>query len=330
MDWLEPDYYERFACKQGACRHSCCEGWPITVSLEEYYRLLSLSCDAETRRKLDSALHRLEHPTSEEYAQLLPNFFGFCPMHRQDGRCALHADLGEGALPTVCALYPRSQRRSPHPERCCANSCEAVLELLIDRKEPLRFIGDAPDDGRFALIRALQDRRSSLPQRLMSLNGVADLPEAPTPADLAWGMSRAERLLSLVDEASDTLRPYGERLLSALAPMIDPIQLYRQSRAHFDGVLPNWENFFEHALVNHVFFRDANDQASEARALALIYALLRLLGIGCAFAGGGVSDVIDICAAAFRLFDHSGFDHDATLLFRELELDDNLGPLLVL
>jgi predicted permease len=39
---LVPDYYPAFSCKMGACRHACCEGWPISVSMKDYFTLLGL------------------------------------------------------------------------------------------------------------------------------------------------------------------------------------------------------------------------------------------------------------------------------------------------
>ena len=35
-DYLVPDYYPYFACKMGKCRAACCEGWPISFTLEDY------------------------------------------------------------------------------------------------------------------------------------------------------------------------------------------------------------------------------------------------------------------------------------------------------
>ena len=37
---LVPDYYPSFVCKAGACRTPCCEGWPVTMSMGDYFRLL--------------------------------------------------------------------------------------------------------------------------------------------------------------------------------------------------------------------------------------------------------------------------------------------------
>lgn len=106
-EYLMPDYFPDFHCKMGACRSACCEGWPISFSLTDYFRLLSVECSPDLRRKLDCAMHISDHPSPEAYAQISPRYDGQCPMRLDDGRCALHAELGDGVLAAVCRLYPR-------------------------------------------------------------------------------------------------------------------------------------------------------------------------------------------------------------------------------
>ena len=43
-EYLMPDYYPDFHCKMGTCRAACCEGWPISFSLTDYFKLLSVEC----------------------------------------------------------------------------------------------------------------------------------------------------------------------------------------------------------------------------------------------------------------------------------------------
>ena len=46
-EYLIPDYYPEFACKMGACRMACCDGWPVTFSLDDYYRLMGAECSGD-------------------------------------------------------------------------------------------------------------------------------------------------------------------------------------------------------------------------------------------------------------------------------------------
>ena len=139
-EFFAPDYLPRFRCKMGACRSACCVGWPVSVSMKNYFTLLGLPCRKELRDRLDVALRLADHPTEEEYARFTPNWLGDCPMRMEDGRCSIQAELGEDALSDVCRLYPRGVRIWEGRYECSAsNSCERTLELLWDEKEPMRI-----------------------------------------------------------------------------------------------------------------------------------------------------------------------------------------------
>ena len=79
-DFLVPDNYADFHCKCGKCRHTCCDGWAVTFPREDYFRLLSVPCSPELRRKLDTSLHladvRAEYPGKHnvtEHSAVLEN-----------------------------------------------------------------------------------------------------------------------------------------------------------------------------------------------------------------------------------------------------------------
>ena len=191
-EYLVPDYYPRFQCKIGECRHVCCDGWPVTISMKDYFRLVSINCSPELRRKLDISLHILPHPTEEGYAQIVPGYNGTCPIRMEDGRCRIQAELGEEKLAYICRLFPRGVRAKDDFECSCANSCEAVVEIFMDHPDPLNFVRmplgfDLPEikerqnifetagrgqDIRLYYIKIIQDRKQKLPERLMTL-GIA-------------------------------------------------------------------------------------------------------------------------------------------------------------
>jgi len=192
--FLSPDYFSSFSCKMGACRTACCQGWPISLSMENYFHLLGMECSPELRRKLDCGMHMADPPSPEQYAQFTPRYDGDCPLRLEDGRCALHADMGEDILPDICRLYPRgirvkNERFGGRFECSCANSCEGVLELFWGRQKPITFSEQTytfimpPHPGcmedwetygldweiRYRLIRILQNRALSVPARLLTL-----------------------------------------------------------------------------------------------------------------------------------------------------------------
>lgn len=138
-DFLVPDNYADFHCKCGQCRHTCCDGWAVTFPREDYFRLLSVPCSPELRRKLDTSLHLADDPTPERYAELLPNWEGHCPLQRADGLCALQAECGEEAISSTCRYYPRGIRTMDDDECACSASCERVVEMLLHRLPPMTF-----------------------------------------------------------------------------------------------------------------------------------------------------------------------------------------------
>ena len=243
--YLAPDYVPDFACKMGQCRAACCEGWPISFTMTDYFRLLGVDCSPELRRRLDCAMHLAPHPTEDEYAQIVPRYDGNCPLRLADGRCGLHAELGEDSLAAVCRLYPRGVRTQGGKECSCANSCEAVAELLL-RPEPLAFRPTPltltpPPEGpravlfetagreqeiRLWLIARVQDRRWPLPRRLLALGGAL---HAMDDALTAHDHARGDALLSGVETTPvpegarpdpDTLR-FGLGIMEELLAIID-------------------------------------------------------------------------------------------------------------
>ena len=373
--YLVPDYYPAFRCKQGACRTPCCEGWPISFSMQDYFRLLSIPCSTDLRRRLDGAMHLCDHPMPEHYAQISPRNDGQCPLHLPDGRCQMHAELGEEMLSAVCRLYPRGVRTGEDRECSCANSCEAVLEMLLDRAEPLRFapmplhpgLPDAPprlhffhtegreQEIRLWLISHVQNRAYPLPRRLLLL-GVAlrAVDEALTTRDstrldallkgnealrvpdtidaghdqLMAGLDAAEQMLAIMDESSRSIHDYGEAALRYFGQGEAAFARYETAAARFAEVIPGWESWFEQMLVNHMFFCQFPFQDrpvplnDEYLALCAVYALLRFLCLGWVAEHPSPDAAVDVCAAAFRLIDHTEFDRFAAPILHRLGCDD--------
>lgn len=373
--YLVPDYYPAFACKQGACRTACCEGWPISFSMQDYFRLLSVPCSAELRRKLDSSMHLCDHPMPERYAQISPRWDGQCPLHLPDGRCAMHAELGEEMLSAVCRLYPRGVRNGEDRECSCANSCEAVIELLLDHPEPLRFIpfpiihnlpeppprlhffhtAGREQEIRLWLISFLQDRSYPLPRRLLLLGqALQAVDEALTSRDedrlnalltgreaihapesidaghdqLLAGLNAAEQMLAIMDGGSRSIHDYGEAALAWFGQGEGAFRRYQQAAEGLTALLPNAESWFEHMLVNHMYFVQFPFQdrpvplKDEYLALCAVYALLRFLCLGWTAEHPTREDAVDVCAAAFRLIDHTDFDRFAAPILKSLGCDD--------
>lgn len=373
--YLVPDYYPDFCCKQGACRTACCEGWPISFSMKDYFHLLGVPCSPDLRRKLDGAMHLCSHPSQEQYAQINPRYDGMCPLHLPDGRCHLHAELGPDALSAVCRLYPRGIRTGEDREASCANSCEAVLELLLSMGRPLQFqrvplqanLPDAParlhpfhtggreQEIRLWLIRTLQEGDTPLSDRLLRLGKALHAidqaltdrddarldalltgcmthpaPEAITTGhdQLMAGLETAEEMLAVMDERSRSIRDYGEAALACFGQGEHALSRYQAAAAQFKALIPQWEIWFENMLVNHMFFSQFPFQdrpvplKDEYLALCAVYALLRFLCLGWTAEHSTLEAAVDVCAAAFRLIDHTDFDRVAALILHRMDCDD--------
>lgn len=343
-DFLMPNYFPQFSCKMGECRSACCQGWPISITMQNYFSLLGLDCRRELRDNLDRAMYLVDRPTEDEYARFLPQWDGNCRLRMEDGRCSLHAELGEDILPDICRLYPRGLRSSPGYECSCAGSCEAVLELLIRQTEPISFRTESltiqmprTSKGtvdirwqkvRLEFIRKMQDRSVSLPQR------IADIVEEPVREDWPGSLAIVRQLVERLDEFSDSIRDYGETVLEAFS---DSGERYLAAKRQFEERFPDWEIFFEHMMVNHMFFtqsprsyRPGSGQLEEFMALAAVYVLLRFLAVGWTADRESESDLIDVCAAVFRLIEHTEFDRYAPRLLKTLgctEIRDVCGLL---
>lgn len=127
-----PNYYNDFHCKGKDCRTCCCQGWNVTLSEKEYFRLMDEDCSPYLKQKIEAYVGILPHPTVDEYARINFDYNGECPLRLENGFCGLQVECGEENIAAVCRYYPRAPHQFPEP--CCSisNSCEAVLELLMD------------------------------------------------------------------------------------------------------------------------------------------------------------------------------------------------------
>lgn len=104
--FLVPNYYKNFQCKGSSCRYTCCKGWNITISLNEYLHLMSLQCSKKIRQKLDRSFVVLPNPNKDRYAIVKLTDDLNCPLQLNNGYCQLHLECGHKVLPSLCQAYP--------------------------------------------------------------------------------------------------------------------------------------------------------------------------------------------------------------------------------
>ncbi|MBQ2765420.1 MAG: flagellin lysine-N-methylase [Clostridia bacterium] len=329
-EFLFPEYYSDFACKCGDCRSTCCHGWGIALSQDDYFRIIGADYSPELRRRLDIAFRPATNPspTPERYAMISYNWLGRCPIQTDDGYCALHRECGEGAIPEICRRYPRCIRTVPIHECCTSTSCEYTLELLYRDDEPVRFVStememfdeifDAPaaaqmDIEEYKSIREktfeiLSDRSYNIDERINNLAS-------------EFGVTLPHRVMPHGDAAL-----LFEKLLkssNALAEIADDILAYyaddfETPRFTLESI-EKMDIYLEKMLVNHVFYKAfprsfANStMLQEISSLTTVRALHRYvteayIGVH----GWSIDNFVDVTAQLFRMIEHSRFDEVAS------------------
>ena len=133
MKVFAPDYYPRFRCIAGACRHSCCVGWEIDVDPEtmERYQAMSGALGAKLKRCISSAPVPHFVLSAEER----------CPFLTGQNLCEIILQAGEGALCQICADHPRFRNYwSDRIEIGLGMACEEAARLILTSPDPLHLI----------------------------------------------------------------------------------------------------------------------------------------------------------------------------------------------
>ena len=333
-EFLFPEYFADFSCKCGDCRATCCHGWGIALSQDEYFRITGAEYSPDLRRRIDVAFKPATNPapTPERYALISYNWLGKCPLQTDEGLCALHRELGESAIPTICRRYPRSVRVAPIHECCTSTSCEYTLELLYRDDEPVRFVRrevehyddeyDTPAAASLALgeyerareiaFSTIFDRMFTIDERIANLARAFDvsLPYYVMPVSDAAALY--ERLVktsgSLMELDGDVSAYYahGSDVPRFSLDSVDKMDIY-----------------LEKMFVNHIFYKafprsfEGSTVADEVAALVAVRGLHRYvteayLGVH----GWSLQNFVDVTAKLFRMIEHSRFDEIAARFVR--------------
>lgn len=330
MKYTEPKYYKTFFCKGGDCRHTCCHGWGITLSMNEYYRLLGLECEPSLRRRLDTAFYPLDAPSEERFAMVNLRYDGDCPLHAADGLCELHRQKGEGEIPSVCCMYPRSVRGNGC---CCTNSCEAVIEKLYELDGMLTFDlsereypPNGEDDSRateaaFEAIEYISDTAFPLSVRIYNYGKAIGAPVA----DFVLPPYAAMKIISdALISGSEAVEEYVSPSVYALYGEANAERRYPEAVEAFENEFPDAGRLLANILINHIFYDrfELYKMTPENRfgALCLLYALMRITVVGFALdskAKGSKNGLVDCIAGLFRYAEHSNFDENSPRLLKK-------------
>jgi len=140
-----PDYYTRFKCIAGKCRHSCCIGWEIDIDGDTYERYRNIPGEIG-RRIIDNTA------VNDGVASFVLGKDERCPFLNKDGLCDIILALGEEALCQICTEHPRfhNLRGDCYIESGVGLCCEAAADIIINNEETVRFVM-LEDDGNVTL-----------------------------------------------------------------------------------------------------------------------------------------------------------------------------------
>jgi len=306
--YLIPNYLDKFNCKCGECRNTCCVGWTVTMSLNEYFKLMNLECDQDFREKLDRGIYVCINPTAERYAYIKKNYYGDCVFHAEDGLCEIHKRFGENCISDVCRMYPKCFKNGPFYEKSCGNSCEGVLEILFDM-EKIEFTS-VNDDSKIVIdcVSIIQENEL-LKDKFIKIAKYLD-----------YNVSDEETI-----SLNDVIRILYDYLLlyqnnnHSISDYIDDIiknvdlSLYEEHKEHLYSIVPNYNDFISKVIGNHMIFTDfpfekVGHNKLSFYSLCGVYAFTTFITTIEMRNKNTITDLIDILSKIFRLVEHSKFD----------------------
>ena len=152
-----PNYYKDFACKAGACLHTCCAGWVIGIDEESLKRF---SKDPEVSGTISDGCFVLKED-------------GRCPYLRDDNLCEMIIRHGEDYLCDICREHPRFYNDfEDHIEAGIGLVCEEACRLILDADAPFCLVSD--DGSKMELpdyVKAVFDTSKPLTERLAAISG---------------------------------------------------------------------------------------------------------------------------------------------------------------
>lgn len=345
--WLVADYFDKFRCKCGECRHTCCGGWRIAVGEQEYYRIIGMECSDKLHEKIEGAFVRPDFPTPERYMLMEADWTGRCRMLDEDGMCMLQKECGEETLTEVCRVYPRSYKsENGLKNACCSGSCERVAELLM-RRAPLIFrpesgsrlaggrqispkICDVEEYDAISLfdevVTALQDRSIPLTERIERIfgrSGVSPYEHGMRKKIAESGVYAA--LLPILREFCDEAPSFSDYVTEVenryFSVTFD--EQFDHDRTTFEEHFPDWSCYFENMICNNMLYSSFPavdprvDPHMAVLGISLQYTLLRIICIcHTAVVGYTQEALADAIAEVYHVVEHTAFYYNAVVLLR--------------
>ena len=131
---------ERFACVAERCEDTCCRDWAVSIDRPSLDRLKAVMARTPQGRDKLVRLVVLGSPSAQVNAlgHVQLDDHGTCQLLEPNNRCSVHAGFGEEALPTTCAIFPRTAVALPDQIEVGGSlGCPEVARLMLLTDEAL-------------------------------------------------------------------------------------------------------------------------------------------------------------------------------------------------
>ncbi len=297
--FIVPSYYKDFQCKGKDCRNCCCQGWKITLTQKEYFQLLDVDCSSLLKEKILAYVGILPHPNELEYARINFNYNGECPLRLENGYCGLQVECGEEKIPSVCRYYPRAPHLYPKKECSISNSCEWVIEYLLQHEitfeeKELSFAFEEKEEDNHVEDEEKRKECLSILQKEESLDMC--LKEIILSLNEDVSLIAEERHASILSELKKTFS-HSASLMFLLENCVD-----RNISISIEE-----EEWMKKILINHLFYlRFPYLRKIQNPGICLYYVVLFWKWIlSCNQKAHTKEEFIDLGASFFRVGEHS-------------------------
>ena len=252
---LQPSFYDTFECIGGKCKNTCCHGWRITFSKEEF-RNIKRKGKSEEFQKLYQDAFTIQKGAKEPYLIKLDKE-GNCKFLTEEGLCAVYAETGPENMSAVCQNFPRTRVQYLNRYECFLSiGCEEVVRLLLKEKDGI----------------LLEVKEKEIPKVLKSVSGVISSFRAQNRPLFQYYNDIKMLLLAVLQNREYT---FGERmvLLAMALQKIDEME-----KEHKETDVPQYiEKFLqgmddeENKKIYKKFFDSIEKNGRERAVQTLLY-----------------------------------------------------------
>ena len=290
MKTYAPNYYKKFHCIAGECRHSCCIGWDVYIDDDTL-------CKYEKMGGKLGGLVRAHLCEKEDGICFAMRENGHCPFLNERGLCDIILEKGEDFISEICTEHPRFYNFfSDREEVGLGLSCEEAARIILSQEEKFSLFLLDDDGGKektsqrdkkfFALrekiFEVLQDRKIPLDERARKMLTLAGA-KFPRKNSREW-----------VDilQGLEIMDPEWEKELGALC---EPC---------FGGDVSEHDTAFENLLIYFIYRHTAGafDDTELAARVCFAYLGFRVIRALCLAkkASSGECTFEDLCDFARR------------------------------